>query len=274
MTRTSFRRRVGGVVGVCAAACLVTLLLPPIPQWASYHAFCDDRPWLGIPNAANVLTNLPFVLIGAWGLLSRRVAEERWERLAWTLLAGAVFAVGFGSAYYHWAPTDDRLFWDRLPMTVIFTSLLAITIGERIGVRLLLPLLAAGVAGLLYWRWAGDTRLYGLLQGLAIALIPLMLALFPARYSRSGDVWAAFGLYAVAKLAEHLDGPIHAATGGWTGGHPIKHVLAAAAIGTLLVHARRRTRLGASTLGRPDGRPFDQNDRPGAFPTHNSPGFV
>lgn len=240
MTETSYRRRVKVVVGVCAAAALATLLLPPIPQWPSYHAFCDDRPWSGIPNAANVLTNLPFVLIGAWGLLSRRTATERWERTAWTILAGAVFAVGFGSAYYHWAPADDRLFWDRLPMTLIFTSLLAITIGERTGRRLLFPLLAAGVGSLLYWRWVGDTRLYGLLQGLAILLIPLMLALLPPRYTRSGDVWGAFGLYAAAKLAEHFDGPIHAATGGWVGGHPIKHLLAAGAIGLLLAHARRR----------------------------------
>lgn len=240
MTEASFRRRVALVAGVCIAGGLTTALLPPIPQWPSYHAFCDGRPWGPVPNGANVWSNLPFVLLGAWGLISRRVAEERWERLAWTVLAAAVFAVGFGSGYYHWAPTDDRLFWDRLPMTVIFTSLLAITIGERIGVRLLAPLLAAGVAGLLYWRWVGDTRLYGLLQGLAIALIPLMLALFPPRYTRSGDVWGAFGLYAAAKLAEHLDAPIHAATSGLVGGHPIKHLLAAAAIGLLLAHSRRR----------------------------------
>lgn len=240
MTETSYRRRVGAVAALSAAAGLATALLPPVPQWASYHAFRDDGPWAGIPNAANVLSNLPFVLIGAWGLLSRRVAQERRERAAWTILAAAVFAVGFGSAYYHWAPTDDRLFWDRLPMTVIFTSLLAITIGERMGRRLLAPLLLAGLGSLLYWRWVGDTRLYGLLQGLAVVLIPLMLALFPARYTRSGDVWAAFGLYAAAKLAEHLDGPIHAATEGVVGGHPLKHLLAAAAIGILLAHARRR----------------------------------
>jgi ribosomal protein L20 len=37
----------------------------PIAQWANYHAFADDRAWLGVPNAANVLSNLPFLIVGA-----------------------------------------------------------------------------------------------------------------------------------------------------------------------------------------------------------------
>jgi hypothetical protein len=40
----------------------------PIPQSLRYHAFADHRTLLGVPNALNVLSNLPFVVIGLSGL--------------------------------------------------------------------------------------------------------------------------------------------------------------------------------------------------------------
>jgi len=43
-------------------------LLPPIPQDQTYHHFADARALLGIPNVWNVISNLPFIAIGAVGL--------------------------------------------------------------------------------------------------------------------------------------------------------------------------------------------------------------
>ena len=43
------------------------LLLPPIAQDQSYHQFADQRTLLGIPNFWNVVSNLPFIAIGATG---------------------------------------------------------------------------------------------------------------------------------------------------------------------------------------------------------------
>ena len=84
--------------------------------------------------------------------------------------------IAAGSSYYHAWPDDATLFWDRLPMAVMFMALLATTIGERIspraGRRLLFPLLAAAVVSVLYWKVADDLRLYGLVQFYAFAAVP------------------------------------------------------------------------------------------------------
>jgi len=40
-----------------------------IPQWPEYHEFADDRVFLGIPNAYNVISNMGFLIVGAWGSL-------------------------------------------------------------------------------------------------------------------------------------------------------------------------------------------------------------
>jgi hypothetical protein len=41
----------------------------PIPQEQSYHNFADQRNFFAIDNFLNVITNLPFVVIGVLGLL-------------------------------------------------------------------------------------------------------------------------------------------------------------------------------------------------------------
>jgi hypothetical protein len=48
---------------------LVALLpLPPLLQDQAYHQFADRRELFGIPNFWNVVSNLPFVILGAVGL--------------------------------------------------------------------------------------------------------------------------------------------------------------------------------------------------------------
>ena len=48
------------MLGVAAGMALLMFRLPPIAQPASYHQFDDQRRWLGIPNFANVISNLAF----------------------------------------------------------------------------------------------------------------------------------------------------------------------------------------------------------------------
>ena len=43
-------------------------LLPRIPQPQAYHLFADRRSLLGIPNFGDVVSNLPFAVLGIWGL--------------------------------------------------------------------------------------------------------------------------------------------------------------------------------------------------------------
>ena len=61
------------------------------------------------------------------------------------------------SSYYHLAPDNARLVWDRLPMTVGFMGLFAAMLTERVNPRLgralLVPLIFAGVGSVVYWFW-------------------------------------------------------------------------------------------------------------------------
>src|SRR4029077_136268 len=150
--------RMALIIAIVGVAVLALFLLPPIAQDSAYHNFADQRAFWGTPNFWNVMSNLPFLLVAIWGLRTLRsqsAFQQNWERTAYCLLLTGVAFVAFGSAYYHLAPDDSALFWDRLPMTIAFMSLLASTIGERINMKagqlLLPPLIAMGAASVLYW---------------------------------------------------------------------------------------------------------------------------
>ena len=238
------RWRIPLLVALAAAAVVAAAVLPPVAQDPAYHRMADERRLWGVPNALNVLSNAAFVAIGAAGLavLGRRCPDrgprfvDARERGAYVILFGALVLLGLGSAYYHLAPDNHRLLWDRLPLASALMALFDAAIAERVGagagLALLLPLQALGLGSVLWWyagelRDQGDLRLYGLVQFFPLFAIPLLALLFPARYTRSGDWLVLVGLYLVAKLFEVLDGPILGA-GGLVSGHTLKHLMAAA----------------------------------------------
>lgn len=251
-------KRLAVVLLPLGAAVAGLLIHGPIPQDASYHGFADRRSWMGIPNAANVLSNAFFLLAGVIGLAffarekSRSAFLDPRERTAWVIFFAGVTLTALGSSYYHLAPDNDRLFWDRLPMTLAFMSLFAAVIGERLGValgsRLLWPLLLLGAASVILWRLTeqaghGDVRLYGLVQFYPLVAIPLLIVLFPPRYSGTILLWSVAGVYAMALLFETLDGSVLR----WTGtisGHSVKHVVAAAACFLVLPMLSQRSPAG------------------------------
>src|SRR5688572_14897686 len=163
----------GGLAGVALAGCFA--FLPRIVQPEAYHQFADRRAWLGIPNFLDAASNIAFLVVGLLGLRALTRGDhpstafgDRWERGAYALLFAAVGLVAVGSAYYHVAPTSARLFWDRLPMTVVFSLMVGIVIAERIGVeagrRVMPALVVAGIASVMVWRATGDLRLYGFVK--------------------------------------------------------------------------------------------------------------
>jgi hypothetical protein len=223
-------------LALMATSLVGLLLLPPITQDQSYHHFADQRTLLGVPNFWNVASNLPFIAIGAAGLW-------RFNRDAATFVIFlGIFLTGFGSSYYHWNPSDSTLFWDRLPMTLCFMAILAVVVEERLsaqlGAALLWPLLATGMLSLLLWRWTGDLRLYGWVQFFPCLALPLLLILFPPKYTGT-FYWAiAAALYAVAKLFELYDHAIH--SNFILSGHTLKHLFGAAACFAVLRYFETR----------------------------------
>jgi len=228
---------------VVMAASLAALLLfvPAIQQNQDYHQFADQRTLLGIPNFWNVVSNLPFVAIGAVGLWRYR------DDPATVILFSGILLTGFGSAYYHWNPNDDALFWDRLPMALSFSAILAGAVAERLDARagalLLWPLLGLGVLSLLWWRRTGDLRLYGWVQFFPCLALPVLFLLFPPKYTASFYWIIAAVLYLVAKVFEYTDAAIYSA-GQILSGHTLKHLFAAGACFAILRYFQVRKPIG------------------------------
>ena len=231
----------------------VVIFVDPVPQWPEYHDFADERAFLGIPNAHNVISNMGFFIVGIWGSLFvlGRSCKAVTGRLgvAYLVFFVGVLLTALGSAYYHFQPDNQALVWDRLPMTVAFMGLFAAVLGELINPRaamgLLLPLLAAGLSSVAWWAWtesvgAGDLRFYGLVQFLPFVLIALMLVMYPVpRHFVSFMVGLAV-LYGLAKLFESFDHQIYQALGGVVGGHALKHLFGAGATACVLIMLYRR----------------------------------
>ena len=249
--------RLAAIAGLTLALIAITLLLPPIPQDLAYHHFVDQRAAFNIPNFADVVSNLPFLLVGTAGLLflwRQRHASpggafvEPAEKWPYIVFFAGVALTGLGSAYYHLAPDNQRLVWDRLPLSLVFTSFCAAVVANRIsakaGLIVLLPLATLGLNSVIYWYLSeinktGDLRLYLMVQAYPVLLTPLVVWLFPARYTRSADLLGVIALYAAAKVGEVFDARIFS-LGHLLSGHTLKHLAAAGAVWWLLRMLRRR----------------------------------
>lgn len=228
------------VVLTISSAAAATLL-PALPQPLGYHDFADHRTMLGIDHFQDVASNIGFLVVGIAGLVivARRrtrfeFAVERWPYAVF--FTGMVLTAA-GSAWYHLAPDNEALAWDRLPMTVAFMSLIAAQVVERINIRagiaLLVPMLLVGAASVLYWIatervGAGNVVPYLVLQVYAVAALLLIALSHPSRYTRGTDIYWVFGAYLAAKLFEYLDREI-LALGHLVSGHSLKHLAAALA---------------------------------------------
>jgi len=226
-------------LGLAVVIGIAAILVPRVDLPPAYHHFADQRRWLGIPNFGDVASNVVFLLAGVGGLAffvrhpNQQSFEDPRERWPYVFVFLGLILTAFGSAYYHLAPDDSRLVWDRLPMTIVFMPLVSTLIAERANLKLglyLLPLLiVVGIASVIHWRWtvllgAGDLRFYGAVQLYAVLALFAAL-LLPARYTRGSDLLVVAGFYALAKVCETADREIYS-VGHIVSGHTLKHLAA------------------------------------------------
>jgi hypothetical protein len=244
-----------GLALLVAALAGVTWMLPRMPQPLEYHRFADQRGCLGLPHCLDTASNLLFLLVGVAGLYflhgsaGRRGFIEPGEAVPYVFFFFAIILVGFGSGWYHLAPDNDRLVWDRAAISLAFMAWLAAILCERLGpmagLRPLPLLIGAGLGSVGYWSWSealgmGDLRPYALMQLTPGVLIPLLLWLYPPRYSGDRDILMVIGLYGVALLCDVSDRPIFTLTSGLVSGHTLKHLMAALAAYWLVHRLQRR----------------------------------
>jgi len=228
-------------------------LTEAIPQDPAYHAFIDRRALFGIPNFFDVMSNLPLLFAGLYGLSyvfrhGKGLALSSLQPAYLVFFAGALLSA-MGSCYYHVLPNNNSLVLDRLPMTIAFAGFFAIVIGEYVSViagkRILVPLLVAGVASVAYWALteasgAGDLRPYAVIQFLPMLIIPAVLLLYRSDSVSSQYFWSVVGLYFLAKVFENLDAVVFD-LGNWVSGHTLKHLVAGLAPLVLVYALQHRT---------------------------------
>lgn len=231
---------------------LAMLVHGPIAQLANYHDFADQTRYWGVPHVGDVLSNLGFALVAIFGLVKltgqrdHHTLSSAWPGYRLFLLG--LLLTALGSTYYHLAPDNARLVWDRLPIALACAGLLAAVRAENVpgsNARRDSALLAMfAVASVAWWVWteqsgAGDLRPYLLLQALPLVLIPLWQAAWRAPAQDRLAFGFALMLYVLAKVAELQDHNLLALFGS-VSGHTLKHLLATAAAGVIVLRLWQR----------------------------------
>lgn len=240
------------LVTVTVVSSIVLFFCKPIPQDESFHHFADIRSMFFINNCCNVLSNLLFLFVGITALQKlwrNKLVLVTQIKAAYYIFFTGVLLVAFGSAWYHYNPSNTTLVWDRLPMTIAFMSLLSITLAEFVSVTAgrigLIPFLLTGVFSIAWWQYGemhnnGDLRLYALVQYLPILLLVLLFLFGHAAYNIKWGYLTLFGAYVLAKLAEHFDAGIYQLTNGLMAGHFFKHIITAIGLWLFLVFLQKR----------------------------------
>ena len=179
------------LIGLLVVGFAALFAVDPVPQDLAYHQFSDRRTLFGIPNFDDVASNIGFAIVGVFGIY--RLLRQRRELFVqpadlrpYLVFFVGVALVSLGSGFYHWAPSNDSLLWDRLPMSIAFMALSSAIVADRINARagngwLLAALLSLGLASLVYWAWTeslgrGDLRFYGFVQFYPMLALPMISA--------------------------------------------------------------------------------------------------
>ena len=243
-----------GIIAVGVVTAIVLSIAMPIMRTATFHRYADTSTWFGIPNALNVLSNVPFLVAGAWFVLR---AETIYARLA----SLGVVAIGIGSAAHHFAPGDVTLAFDFLPIVVTLMIVTAALIADRIGERAGLVALGVGVVlaivAVVIWYAGGGTggseavttasrgsmTPYVCVQAMGI-LLPTLIALVAPGTIPRVPLLVGVLLFVLARWCSANDHQILAALG--VSGHSLKHLAAAAAASCALYALTSRATLRAS----------------------------
>ncbi len=234
----------------CLLLSIISLLalifsFEPIMQSTQYHFFSDSRQLTLIPNFFDVVSNLPFFIIGVSGCMHCNSPSSNHCNNAWLIMFIGVALVSLGSAYYHWQPSYDSLFWDRLPMTIafmaLFVAIICECINEKLFSSLLLPTILLGGSSVVYWYITNDLRFYIWIQAAPLATIPTIMLLFKSKYSHQWLLVLALAFYILAKITELYDMQIFQWTYEILSGHSMKHLLASASCYCILLMLQRRS---------------------------------
>lgn len=218
----------------------------PLSQAASYHHFADERALGVLHNASDVLSNLVILAAGAMNLrwVIRHASSQPSQFPGMLVAAFGLILTAFGSAWYHAAPSDSTLVWDRFPMTIVFAGILAMlwtsVTRQRVGWVQMLILVVVSLGTIGYWLAFNSLWPYAILQFGGLALIVGMTV---ARKVDGLFAWIMLIVfYAIAKVFESFDWQVWDLSHHLFAGHALKHIASGLAGAALILVANASQR--------------------------------
>jgi len=222
-------------IGLLASLLLLALTAFTSPSLA-YNTgllFADARHWHGVPNAMDVFSNLPFALLGGWGLWLLKANSRTQSLVCAELFFIGLLLTAICSTFYHLNPDVLRLAGDRAGMAVAFAGLIGLAVGERISRRAAWPtawfVLAGGLIAAFVHQHTGNVVPWALVQFGGMALVVVLALMRPVGGATGLQLYGVIVFYAIAKLLELGDHMIFEATHHMISGHSLKHMVAALA---------------------------------------------
>ena len=235
-------------------ACLLGVAVGGLLLWGrqplnpALHQYADTRAWLGVPNAANVLVNVPIFWLAVWGWCATRTSQwPRALRLPWQWFHIGAIAAAISAAMYHAAPGDALFLTAHCCVAGAFLLLACGMLAERVDARFGSMTVCMGVV--VTTALANVTMVYASRSGVVVdlrALIlcestPILLVLagllrLRGAHTRASGWMLSLALYAVANFVELGDSLILRAS-GVVSGHTLMHGALALVVGWIAYRA-------------------------------------
>jgi hypothetical protein len=223
---------------------LLIYCLSPITQSIQYHQFADQRYVSNLPHIGDFISNFAFVIAGiALLIYIKKLKKENYgycglyfsQKVSFYSLAISSILLGLGSGYYHYAPDNATLAWDRAAMVlgfavIYYDSLVRYQIisTEHVCTRLFIIMLLF-VSTVVYWSMIGGLEPYVFVQFFTMFVL-VVLALCNYKHTPSKHLFLMFTWYLVAKICETFDKQIFIITNYVISGHTLKHLAYAIAL--------------------------------------------
>ena len=137
----------------------------------------------------------------------------------------------------------------------IVSVLFSEKVDDQLGRAMLWPLCILGVASVSWWSFTeshpdymGDLRFYALVQIAPVVLSPIVVYMYPSKYSHAHFIYICAILYVASKIVEFFDHGVWRLSYEFLSGHSLKHLLAAAGTSWIPEMIRRRTILAHGKL--------------------------
>jgi hypothetical protein len=244
-----------------AASLMGFIAWGPVELTPRSHWFADQRTLFGISNAINVLSHVPLIPLGIWGLW--RVAQlPQGEplRMVWALFFASQMLATVGGMAYHLAPSDHLYVWEQLPKSAACTFMACAFLAEWIdlrwaGVLAMSGAVLANITGAVWWvatlHWfgAGDLRPLLWLEFMPTMLVATGAWNLAGRVLGRQDWQRSLISFVVAQFVDWADPKIFSAL-GYFSGHSVRHLALASCVAWLAYRLGRNLKYDAATTRR------------------------